>query len=96
MEIFVILIAPGTCNRLRNLSSAAFSTLIILRLDKATRKPFQLHGISQEKPSSGPAANNMPFSVWPGCQGPAVLSAFLIQFVDKKEAQLIFQTGNMS
>lgn len=47
-------------------SSTELPTIITFRLDNTGKKSFQLYGISQEKSSSGPAANSMPFSVWPG------------------------------
>lgn len=86
--------SPEECSE-ELLPPPAFPTIIIFRLNTA-RRACQFHDPRQEEPSSGRAATSMPFSVWLGCQGPAVLSAFFIQFVDKEEAQLIFQTGNIN
>lgn len=101
MEIFMTLIAREIGNRLRNLKNEWGTSLFHcifkyyhIQIKQRTENLFQLHGISQENSSwesQLPTARPLVFE--PRMQGPAVLSAFLTQLVDKEEAQLIFQNA---
>ena len=94
MEILMTLIAREIGNRLRNLKSEwgtslfhCISKYYHIQIKQRSKKTFSGSWYQPRKfILRKPAANSTPFSVWTGCEGPAVLSAFLIQLVDKEEA----------
>lgn len=104
METFLTLIATGIDNRLRNLLRDKWGTSLFhcisthhhIQIKQSSKKVIPASWNEPRKSSPGPAGHSTPFSIWPGCQGPAVVPAFLIQFVDKEEAQLIFPNSNIS